>query len=58
MPSVKEHVFARGPNTIWPEDLHPVIEALRKDQRTIAAKLDADAGVTDTDYAAQLTVTE
>ena len=39
-------------------ELRALIEQMRADLATIAAKLDADATVTDTDYAAQIQTTE
>ena len=39
MPSVKDHTFARGPNTSWPEDIYPLLEALRKDNATLRQDL-------------------
>lgn len=39
-------------------ELYRLLEQMRADMATICAKLDADATVTDTDYAAQLETTE
>ena len=37
-----------------PIDMQKALESLRADQERMAKKLDADAGVTDANYAAQL----
>ena len=41
-----------------PIDLHEAMESLRADVARLAKKLDADGGVTDANYAAQLKTEE
>ena len=52
--SITPRINASGLGTMSKLELLALFQQLRKDLDAIAAKLDADAGVTDTNYAATI----
>lgn len=55
MDIVNELIDDHATNKTLMDELKTRVTSLRSDMAAVAAKLDSDAGVTDTNYAAQLT---
>ena len=56
--SITQRINASGLGAMSKLELLALFQQLRKDLDAIAAKLDADAGVTDTNYAATIQTKE